>query len=128
MSAEPQERAETGRPRARSERSPAVARAGANGRVPRLGFLGTGWIGRNRMEAIHRSGAAEVAMIHDPNPEMASQASASAPRAVLAADYDEMLEAGLDGIVIATPSALHAEQTIAALEGRHVQILRQLCL
>lgn len=110
------ERATSGRPRARSERSPAVARAGANGRVPRLGFLGTGWIGRDRMEAIHRSGVAEVAMICDPDGEMASQAAASAPRAALANGYEEMLDAGLDGIVIATPSAMHAEQAIAALE------------
>ena len=41
---------------------------------PRIGFLGTGWIGRHRMEAIHRSGMAEVAVIHDPAPEAARDA------------------------------------------------------
>ena len=33
---------------------------------PRLGFAGIGWIGRNRLDKIERSGAAEVAGICDP--------------------------------------------------------------
>ncbi|HEX6923852.1 MAG TPA: Gfo/Idh/MocA family oxidoreductase [Longimicrobiaceae bacterium] len=84
--------------------------------APRLGFLGTGWIGRHRMEAIHRSGFGHVAMICDPAPEMASAAVESVPGAKVVGPFEEMLSAGLDGIVIATPSALHAEQAIAALE------------
>ena len=72
----------------------------------RLGFLGVGWIGRHRMEAIGRSGVAEIAAVADPNLE------AGAPFATL----DELLEQELDGVVIATPSALHAEQSIRALE------------
>jgi predicted dehydrogenase len=34
----------------------------------RLGFLGTGWIGRNRMEAMLGTGACVAAAICDPNP------------------------------------------------------------
>jgi predicted dehydrogenase len=68
---------------------------------PRLGFLGVGWIGRDRLEAIERSGVAEVAAVCDP------AVDGTVP-------FEELL--GLDGIVIATPSALHAEQAIAALE------------
>jgi predicted dehydrogenase len=71
---------------------------------PRLGFLGAGWIGRARMEAVERSGLAEVAGVADPALE-------GAP-----ASLDELLELPLDGVVIATPSALHAEQARAALE------------
>ena len=84
--------------------------------APRLGFLGTGWIGRNRMEAIHRSGVAQVAMICDPVAEMAEQAAASVEGAAIVGDFEQMLTADLDGIVIATPSALHAEQAVQALE------------
>jgi predicted dehydrogenase len=58
------------------------------------------------MEAIGRSGVAEIAAVADPSPE------AGAPFATL----DELLEQELDGVVIATPSALHAEQCIRALE------------
>ena len=69
---------------------------------PRLGFVGVGWIGRARMEAV--AADAEVAAIADP----------ALPDAL--ESLDELLARELDGIVIATPSALHAEQAIAALE------------
>lgn len=83
---------------------------------PRLGFLGVGWIGRHRMEAIANSGAAEISVISDPASNMAAQAKELAPDAALTSSFAELLEADLDGIVIATPSALHAEQSIVALE------------
>src|SRR4051812_5645908 len=83
---------------------------------PRLGFLGTGWIGRHRMEAIARSGFAEIVGITEPVAEFAKLAGEIAPGAVLMNSFEELLSADLDGIVIATPSALHAEQSIMALE------------
>jgi predicted dehydrogenase len=67
---------------------------------PRLGFLGVGWIGRSRLEAIENAGIAEVAGIEEP--------------ALAESVHLDDLE--LDGVVIATPSALHAGQAIAALE------------
>ncbi len=83
---------------------------------PRLGFLGVGWIGRSRMEAIAEAGVAEIAAIADPSADMREAARSSAPDAEVAASYEELLDADLDGVVIATPSALHAEQSIAALD------------
>jgi len=83
---------------------------------PRLGFLGVGWIGRHRMEAILDAGAAEIAAIADSSEEMAAEARKLAPEAEPASSLDDLLSLGLDGIVIATPSALHAEQAIRALE------------
>ncbi len=85
-------------------------------RTPRLGFLGVGWIGRHRMEAIARAGFGQVAAVSDPSPEMTAAARETAPDAEVASGLDELLEMGLDGIVIASPSALHAEQSIRALE------------
>ena len=70
----------------------------------RLGFLGVGWIGQSRLDAIAASGHAEVGAIADP----------ALPDAL--DSLDELLEEDLDGIVIATPSALHAEEAIAAFE------------
>ncbi|OWV80717.1 oxidoreductase [Rhizobium sp. R634] len=81
----------------------------------RLGFLGVGWIGRHRMKAILDSGLAQAAAVADPSPEMAAEAKALAPDARIATDLDDLLGDGLDGIVIATPSASHAEQSIRAL-------------
>jgi predicted dehydrogenase len=83
-------------------------------RRPRLGFLGVGWIGRNRLEAIARTGRAEVVAIADPTPEAAVAAASAAPEARIVS-LDELYEGDLDGLVIATPSALHAEQARAAL-------------
>lgn len=90
--------------------------AKAIGLRPRVGFLGVGWIGRHRMEAIARSGQVEIAAIAEPARHVAEQALPLAPDAHLMTSLDELLQADLDGIVIATPSALHAEQCIAALE------------
>ena len=84
--------------------------------APRLGFLGTGWIGLNRMEAIIASGAAEAAAIVEPNADALTAALALAPEARELPSLDAMLEEPLDAVVIATPSAFHAEQSIAALE------------
>jgi predicted dehydrogenase len=81
----------------------------------KLGFLGVGWIGRNRMEAMLATGKAEAIAICDPNPDMALEAQKLAPEAALVGSLDELLGLALDGVVIATPSALHAEQSIAAL-------------
>lgn len=84
---------------------------------PRLGFLGVGWIGKSRMEAIATAGDAVVAAIADPSREMREAARPSAPGASLHESFAELLERDdLDAVVIATPSALHAEQSIAALE------------
>ena len=83
---------------------------------PRLGFLGTGWIGRHRLEAVAASGAAEIAAVVDSAPANASAAQATAPGAQVLGSLDELLDADLDGLVIATPSALHADQSVAALQ------------
>ena len=82
----------------------------------RLGFLGTGWIGRNRMQAMLASGEAIAAAICDPDPQMAEQARALAPLALEPDSFEAMLALDLDGVVIATPSALHADQCVQAFE------------
>ncbi len=68
------------------------------------------------MERIAESAVAEVAAICDAVPEVAAEAAKSFPGADLAGSFDELLDAGLDGMVIATPSAMHASQSIRALE------------
>ncbi|MFL6215624.1 MAG: Gfo/Idh/MocA family protein [Blastocatellia bacterium] len=85
-------------------------------RRPRLGFLGVGWIGRHRLDAIARAGVANIIGVADPQFDAARQAAAAVPDAAVFRSLEEMLAAELDGVVIATPSALHTEQCIAALE------------
>jgi predicted dehydrogenase len=82
---------------------------------PRLGFLGVGWIGRDRMHAIARSGAADIVMVADADPLAANRAAVETGAIVV--DPDAIVcDATLDGLVIATPSALHAAQAIAAFD------------
>jgi predicted dehydrogenase len=92
------------------------AAVAALARKPRLGFLGVGWIGQNRMAAIAASDIVEVALLCDSSAAVVTQARSAAPEANIAGCFDDLLAADLDGIVIATPSALHAEQSIRALE------------
>jgi predicted dehydrogenase len=70
---------------------------------PRLGFVGIGWIGRQRLEAVAATGAVDIAGWVDPAREGG------------AATVADLLEVGTDGIVIATPSGLHEEQAVEAL-------------
>jgi predicted dehydrogenase len=85
-------------------------------RAPRLGFLGVGWIGRQRMQVLRASGAGTVAAIADAHAPALAAALADAPEAAAVASLDELLGCDLDGLVIATPSGAHAAQATAALE------------
>ncbi|HJV33575.1 Gfo/Idh/MocA family oxidoreductase [Geomonas sp.] len=84
--------------------------------LPRVGFLGTGWIGRHRLEAIHRSKEVEVAAIADLVGEHAQEAAKLVPGAAVAESLDDLLQMELDALVIATPSAGHCTQAVRALE------------
>lgn len=83
---------------------------------PRVGFLGVGWIGRHRMEAMVTGGCVEAVGVADVDETCIAAAKALSPGAMVCQTLDHLLEQNLDGLVIATPSALHAEQAIRALE------------
>lgn len=83
---------------------------------PRIGILGVGWIGRQRMEAIAKHTNARIVGFADPDPERRNAAREVAPGARVCEHLGQLLELGLDGVAIATPSALHAEQAISVLE------------
>jgi predicted dehydrogenase len=87
-----------------------------NNDLPRLGFLGLGWIGQHRMQACLDAGACEVVAFADPSGDARARVQALAPQAASVASLDELLRHDLDGVVIATPSALHAQQALAALD------------
>jgi predicted dehydrogenase len=81
--------------------------------LPRVGFLGVGWIGRSRMQALLRTGLVTAAGVADLDRALREAAAEGQPAVE---SLDELLELDLDGVVIATPSALHAEEAVAALE------------
>jgi predicted dehydrogenase len=67
------------------------------------------------MQAIVEADVAHVVAIADPSADMSAEAQKLAPNARIVANLDDILDARVDGVVIATPSALHAEQSIRAL-------------
>lgn len=89
---------------------------GGETRKPRVAFLGTGWIGYNRMEAVARSGGAEIVAVADTDPRSSARAAELANGCDACGSLEELLAHEPDGIVIATPNACHAEQTVTALE------------
>lgn len=94
----------------------ASAAPGAKTRPLRLGFAGLGWIGLNRLDALLETGAAEAAAVLDPSHGAVDAVLARSPSAQRVDAYEDLLALDLDGVVIATPSALHAGQAIQALE------------
>jgi predicted dehydrogenase len=83
---------------------------------PRLGFVGVGWIGLSRMKAILEEDCGVAAVLTDPNRDALQGALEAAPSAVLCENLDELLKSDVDGVVLATPSGMHAEQAIRALD------------
>jgi predicted dehydrogenase len=67
------------------------------------------------MEAIAQSEIAEIAYVADTNGDAAREAADRVPGARVVSGLAEMLASGVDGVVIATPSSLHAEQSEEAL-------------
>lgn len=83
--------------------------------VPRIACLGVGWIGRNRLQGLLEEDLVEVVAIVDPDPVAARAAAAMAGGAQVLPSLDALGAGDVDGVMIASPSALHAEQSIAAL-------------
>jgi len=92
------------------------APVGTGRRLPRLGFAGVGWVGRHRLAAIAGSGRASITAIADPSAASRCAAASSLGQVAVVETFDELLACDLDGVVIATPNALHAEQAVAALD------------
>ena len=67
------------------------------------------------MNSVLGAGTCDVVAIVEPNMDLARTACELTQGAEVCS-FEELLQSGVDGVMIATPSALHAEQTIAALE------------
>jgi len=92
-------------------------KGGKMGRKIKLGFIGTGMMGRNHIMAIqkHFSSEAEVSAICDTNKEELEKGKELAPEARSFSNWEDLLNEDLDGVIISTPTYTHAEISIAAL-------------
>lgn len=82
---------------------------------PDIAFVGTGWIGLNRMKVLIDEGLCNPVAILEPDVTNARRALELAPAAILIHDMEDLLDTYPDGIVIATPNSMHASQCIAAV-------------
>lgn len=90
--------------------------------LPRLGFVGVGWIGLHRLRSVIAAECSEIVGIADVHRQAADEAvAAAASQNARVMSFEELLKSDLDGIVIATPNSQHAAQALAALDhGIHV--------
>lgn len=94
-----------------------------------LGFIGVGWIGKSRMEAILGTDNAQAIWICEPSNENL-QAAMECGRVANSVQQPEegYSYPGLDGVVIATPNAFHFSQCKQALkESKAVFCQKPLC-
>ena len=83
---------------------------------PRFGFAGLGWIGAQRMQVLAESGLGQVAAVCEPDRERLHAACGHLRRRPVHCDnFAALLRQDLEGVVIATPNALHESQAAAAM-------------
>lgn len=84
---------------------------------PKLAFAGVGWIGRSRLKAAAENGLADIVLLSDPSQDCLNEAIKIAPQSKTSSLFEDTItDVNIDGVVIATPSALHKEQAVAAFE------------
>jgi predicted dehydrogenase len=82
----------------------------------RLGFVGLGWIGHQRLDALAHDATVDVVACVDTDAALAERVASGFTRAEAFDDLQDCLALDLDGLVIATPTGLHESQTLAALD------------
>jgi len=85
----------------------------------RLGVVGLGSWGREIVETLGRSEAAQITSLCDVYEPLLKRASSAAPKAATMTDWRRLLDApDVDAIVVATPTPGHREIVAAALQAR----------
>lgn len=94
----------------------------------RIGLAGYGYWGPNLMRVLMEREDAQVVACCDPNPIQRRRMALRYPNVQAVASLQELLTAGIDAVVLATPIGLHAEGVAAALDqGKHVFVEKPLC-
>jgi 2-hydroxy-4-carboxymuconate semialdehyde hemiacetal dehydrogenase len=90
----------------------------------RLALAGAGAFGQKHLEALQKIEGVEVTTVISKDIEGAKTAAAKfkVPRAIQNLD-EALADKSLDGVILATPTPLHAAQAIACLKaGKHVEV------
>lgn len=82
---------------------------------PRLAFVGMGWIGKSRFESLLKENLINCSGIYDPHLEKIEDDELLCDFKTFDSFQDILDNENIDGVVIATPNSLHAEQAERAL-------------
>ncbi|MBI1896655.1 MAG: Gfo/Idh/MocA family oxidoreductase [Acidobacteria bacterium] len=95
-----------------------AAPAAQNEKPIRLAIIGTGYRGWAHLAILKALPGYQVVALADPTPENLDRAATLAPGAKTYADYHKLLaeRKDVDAVVVITPSFLHADATVAALD------------
>jgi len=92
----------------------------------RLGFIGTGWMGRYQAQSFAKVPGCVVVAGSDPSEESRAKFAAEHPEAALYADYRKLLaKANVDAVVIAVPTGLHRKLAEASLRAKIPTLLEK---
>jgi predicted dehydrogenase len=83
----------------------------------RIAVVGAGYIGRAHMEAAQRCGTCELSAVVDPSP-LAYGVAAGAGVALYSSLEELLARDRPDGVVLATPNALHVSQALQCMSAR----------
>jgi myo-inositol 2-dehydrogenase/D-chiro-inositol 1-dehydrogenase len=84
----------------------------------KVGLIGTGRIGRFHAETLLDLDQVDGLVVADVDPERAQDLAATSPRIAAAAGVDELLAAGIDGVVITAATSAHAALIHRALDAK----------
>lgn len=82
----------------------------------KIGLVGAGWAAREHAASISAIGGARVAAVFDVNMPLA-QALAQRLETTAVESVDALLSQDIDAVVVSTPSGVHHEAVVPALEG-----------
>ena len=83
---------------------------------PKLGFIGIGHVGTTQMQMLMDEHIADCCTLYDPSLDAASMAAAMQSGITVSNSLADILSQDLDGVVVASPTAMHGDHCIAALK------------
>src|SRR5665213_2163755 len=90
----------------------------------RVALAGAGAFGIKHLNALQRIDGVEIAAVVSRRLDQAQEVAEKYGAALATTDLDEVLRSpDVDAVILATPTQLHAEQSIATMRaGKHVQV------
>ena len=85
----------------------------------KIGVAGAyGAFGLKHLDALANIDAVEVTAVFGPNKDKIEGLAVERGISKACTDYDDFLSADIDAVILSTPTQMHCEQSVKAMEGR----------